>query len=90
MIAYMLEAAEFGMDVIRILSDDTDIFVMLVNWVWKMQLYSSVQMELWNGVVVDINATCTELDPKYLQLIGIIIITKLANILEKNRAQWHT
>ena len=30
MIAYMLQAAEFGKDVIRILSDDTDVSVMLV------------------------------------------------------------
>ena len=29
-IAYMLQAAEFGKDVIRILSDDTDVFVVLV------------------------------------------------------------
>ena len=36
MIAYMLPAAEFGREVIRILSDDTDVFVMLVYWVWKM------------------------------------------------------
>ena len=30
MIAYMLQAAEFGKDVIRILSDYTDVFVMLI------------------------------------------------------------
>jgi len=71
MIAYMLQAAEFGKGVIRILSDDTDVFVMLVYWVWKMQLNCSVQMERWNGVVVDINATCTELGPKCLQLLGV-------------------
>jgi len=71
MIAYMLQAAEFGKDVIRILSDSTDVFVMLVYWVWKMQLHYSVQMERWNGVVVDINATCTELGPKCLQLMGL-------------------
>ena len=65
-IAYMLQAAEFCKDVIRILSDDTDVFVMLVYWVWKMQLHCSVQMERWNGVVVDINANCTELGPKCL------------------------
>ena len=35
MIAYMLQAAEFGKDVIRILSYDIDVFVMLVYWVWE-------------------------------------------------------
>ena len=63
MIAYMLQAAKLCKDVIRILSDGTDIFVVLVYWVWKM--------ERWNGVVVDITATSTELDPKFLQLMSM-------------------
>ena len=42
MIVYMLQAAEFGKNVIRILSDDTDVFVMLVYWVWKMQWRKSI------------------------------------------------
>ena len=58
MIAHLLQAAERGKSVIRILTDDTDVFVLLVYWVWKMQLHSAVQMERWNGVVIDINATC--------------------------------
>ena len=41
-----------------ILTDDIDVFVLLVYWVWKMQHHSAVQMEHWNGVVIDINATC--------------------------------
>ena len=44
LIAYMLQAAEFGKDVVRILSDDTDVFVMLVYWVWKMQVHCNMQM----------------------------------------------
>ena len=35
MIAYLLQAAESGKSVIRILTDDTDVFVLLVYWVWK-------------------------------------------------------
>ena len=45
MIAYLLQAAEGGKAVIRILTDDTDVFVLLVYWVLKMQLHSAVQME---------------------------------------------
>ena len=52
MIAYILQAAESGKSLMRILSDDTDVFVLLVYWVWKMQLHSAVQMERWNGVVI--------------------------------------
>ena len=58
MIAHLLQAAESGQSVIRILTDDTDVVVLLVYCVWKMQLHSAVQMERWNGVVIDINATC--------------------------------
>ena len=68
MIAYLLQAAESGKSVIRILTDDTDVFVLLVHWVWKMQLHSAVQMERWNGVVIDISAKCLLLGSKCLQL----------------------
>ena len=63
------------MDAIRILSDDTDVFVMLVYWVSKMQLHCSMQMERWNGQVVDINATCSEPDPKCLPLMGLYVLS---------------
>ena len=36
-----------------------------------MQLHCGVQMERWNEMVVDINATCTELGPTHLQLMGM-------------------
>ena len=71
MVSYMLQAAECGNGIIRLLSDDTDVFVLLVYWVWKMQLSCTVQMERWNGVVLNINATCTELGPSCLQLLGM-------------------
>ena len=45
MIACALQAAESGKPVIRILTDDIDVFVLLVYWVWKMQLHSAVHME---------------------------------------------
>ena len=36
MIAHLLQAAESGQSVIRIITDDTDVFVLLVYCVWKM------------------------------------------------------
>ena len=75
MIAYLLQAAEGGKSVIRIPTDDTDVFVLLVYWVWKMQLHSAVQMERWNGVVIGINATCLLLGSKCLQLPGMHAIS---------------
>ena len=80
MIAYLLQAAESGTAVIRILTDHTDIFVLLVYCVWKMHLHSAVQMERWKGVVIDINATCLLLGSKYLQLPGMHVISGLYTV----------
>ena len=33
LISYMLQAVETGAPIVRILSDDTDVFVLLVYWV---------------------------------------------------------
>jgi len=71
MICYVLEASSSGEDVIRVLSDDKDVFVLLVYWVFRAQLRCKVQMERWDGAIVDINATCMELGPKCLQLLGM-------------------
>ena len=75
MISYLLMAAEFGSRVIRILSDDTDVFVMLVYWVYRHDIQATVQMEKWDGTILDINATCVELGPKCLQLLGMHYLT---------------
>ena len=77
MVAYLLEASDSGKKVIRILSDDTDVLVLLLYWVWKRELHwtCSVQMERWNGVVIDINASCLLLGSKCLQLMGMHALT---------------
>ncbi len=74
MISYLLMAAEYGTQVIRILSDDTDVFV-LVYWVYQRNIEATVQMERWDGAVWDINATCAQLGPKYLQILGMHYLT---------------
>ena len=73
-ISYMLQAANDGRHVVRVISDDTDIFVLLVYWTWRCDLHDrlAVQMEKWDGVhislkkksesvVLDVNATCAHL-----------------------------
>ena len=72
-ISYLFQAADAGRQVVRILSDDSDIFVLLVYWTWRydLQVRVSVQMEKWDGVVLDINATCANLwDTVCSQLLG--------------------
>ena len=55
LISYMLQAVETGAPVVRILSDDTDVFVLLVYWVWKSVVKAKVQIEKWDGTLWDIN-----------------------------------
>ena len=71
MISYVLDAASHDKGVIRVVSDDTDVFVLLVYWVYLKHLDSNVQVERWDGTVLDINATCANLGPKCLQLLGM-------------------
>ena len=77
-ISYMLQAADDGCHVVRVLSDDTDIFVLLVYWTWRCDLQDrlAVQMEKWDGVVLDVNATFSHLRSTVCsQLLGAHAIT---------------
>ena len=72
-ISYLFQTADVGRQMVRILSDDNDIFVLLVYWTWRydLQVRVAVQMTKWDGVVLDINATCANLgDTVYSQLLG--------------------
>ena len=60
---------------IRILLDDTDVFVLLVYWVYRNKIQATVQMERWDGAVWDINVTCAQLGLKCLQILGMHYIT---------------
>ena len=71
LISYMLKAAAAGADIVRILSDDTDVFVLLVYWCKKADVSCAVQMERWNGSVLDINATVTALGDKCRGHLGM-------------------
>ena len=58
MISYVLDAYDKGAAIIRVLSDDTDVFVLLVYWCYKRQMKAMVQMEKWDGTILFINETC--------------------------------
>ena len=68
----MLKAVTEGTQTIQIFSDDTDVFVLLVYWTSRMQIVYKIQMEKWNGDVLDINVTVHWLGlRKCSQLLGI-------------------
>ena len=41
-----------------------DVFALLAYWVNRADLKCKVQMECWNGSVLDINGTCADLGQK--------------------------
>ena len=75
MISHFLLAADSGTKCIRILSDDTDVFVLLIYWVYRHSINATVQLEWWDGSVWDINATCAQLGPKFLLILGMHYLT---------------
>ena len=76
-ISYVLQAVGDGKNVGRVLRDDTDVFVLLVFWMWMNQLVDKCQrqMERCDGAVLNINQTCTKLGSKCLQLLGMHALT---------------
>ena len=84
LISYMLKAAAAGADIVRILSDDTDVFVLLVYWCKKADVSCAVQMERWNGSVLDINATVTALGDKCRGLLGMHALSRCDTVSYPN------
>jgi len=46
---YVIYTTNYGKDVMRVVSDDTKMFVLLVYWIHRAALQCKVQMEQWNG-----------------------------------------
>ena len=70
--SHMLHAAADGVQTIRIISDDTDVFVLLVYWTSRMRVVDNIQTEKWNGDARDVNKTIVQLGlRKCSPLIGL-------------------
>ena len=76
-ISCVLQAVGEGTNVVRVFCDDTDVFVLIVFWMWRNQLVDTCQMQIerWDGTVPDINQTCIKLGSKCLQLLGMHALT---------------
>ena len=46
-ISYFLEAVKNGTNIVRVISDETDVFILLIYWVWRLQMTSRVQLDRW-------------------------------------------
>ena len=76
-IRYLLQAVGEGKNVVGVLCDDTDVFMLLVFWMWMNQLVDKRQMQMdrCDGAVLNINQTCTTLGSKCLQLLEMLTLT---------------
>ena len=67
-IVYVIDTANTGgKNVISVPSDNTDVFVLLVCWVYREEMACKVQMERWDETVTFINASCTNQGPQCVQ-----------------------
>ena len=69
--SHMLKAASSSAETVRIVCDDTDVFVLLVYWTWRKTIRKNIQMEKWDGMVLGVHATVVKLGDKCGQLPGM-------------------
>ena len=67
----MLKAAASSAETVRIVCDDTDVFVLLVYWTLRKTIRKNIQMEKWDSMVLDIHATVVKLGDTCSQLPGM-------------------
>ena len=67
----MLHAVSRGAQTVRILSDDTDVFILLVYWCHKANVTCLIQIEKWDGTVVNINDTVSRLGSTCSGILGM-------------------
>ena len=71
LISSMLHAVSRGVQTIRILSDDTDVFILLMCWCHKANVTCPIQIEKWDGKVLIINDIVSRLGGTCSGLLGM-------------------
>ena len=54
-IIYILEAVRNGKNTVRVISNDTDVSVVFIFSVWRLQMTAGVQLDRWRGAILSIN-----------------------------------
>ena len=76
MVSYaLMMSREHGCRQIQIVSDDTDVFVLLVHFYWKLRPLAAITMKRFNGKTIDVNATAMTLGDKCVQRLPMHAIT---------------
>ncbi len=74
-ISYVKSLIDQGYKNIQIVSDDTDVFALLVHFCWKWQCTEQLLMKKSDGRRIDINATAAQLGHKSNQLLAVHAIS---------------
>ena len=79
-ISYILEAVKNGKNIVRVISDDTDIFVLLIFWERRLQMTARVQLDRWCGAIITIHESSSLIGAKSLQLFGMHALSGCDNV----------
>ena len=60
---------------VQVKADDTDIFVLLVYYVWKHNITTQVSTKKYDGTVININETASRLESKCITLLPLHALT---------------
>ena len=70
MVSYaLMMSREHGCRQIQIVSEDTDVFVLLAHFYWKLRPLAAITMKRFNGKTIDVNATAMALGDKCVQIL---------------------
>ena len=71
----LVMSREHGCRQIQTVGDDTDVFVLLVHFYWKLRSFATIAMKQFDGKTIDINATAMPLGDKCVKLLPMHAIT---------------
>ena len=65
---------------VRVINDDTDIFVLLIFWMWRLHITACVQLDQWCGDILSINESSSFLCAISHQLLGMPALSGCDNV----------
>ena len=72
---WLATSRELGCRHIQIVNDDTDVFILLVHFYWKLRQLAAITMNRFDGKTLNINATAMTFGDKCVQLLPMHAIT---------------
>ena len=84
-ISHLIEAVKNGKNIVRVISDDIDVFVLLIFCVWRLQMTARVQLGRGYGAILNINEGSSLLGAKSLVHYQAAILRPIHLVMAKRR-----